>query len=176
MSKSSIFAIVAFSLMSFFLYQGLYNDPKKVESPLIGKEFPKFKLNDLFLNTSHDNDSFQDRRTIINVWASWCLECEREHSHLIALSNNKNFDLVGINYKDNADDAKGWLNMRGNPYRIIIADFSGVLVMPPNEAEDDIDWALEKQKGEPSSHKKMLAGEFIGDLSGASKKVNLKSS
>ena len=107
--------------------QGLYNDPKKVESPLIGKEFPKFKLNDLFLNTAHDNDSFQDKKTIINVWASWCLECEREHSHLIALSNNKNFDLVGINYKDNADDAKGWLNMRGNPYRIIIADFSGDL-------------------------------------------------
>ena len=97
MSKSSIFAIVAFSFMSFFLYQGLYNDPKKVESPLIGKEFPKFKLNDLFLNTSHDNDSFQDRRTIINVWASWCLECEREHSHLIALSNNKNFAL-GLNF------------------------------------------------------------------------------
>ena len=46
---------------------------------------------------------------------------------MIALSNNKNFDLVGINYKDNADDAKGWLNMRGNPYRIIIADFSGDL-------------------------------------------------
>jgi cytochrome c biogenesis protein CcmG/thiol:disulfide interchange protein DsbE len=61
------------------------------------------------------------------VWASWCLECEREHSYLIALSNNKNFDLVGINYKDNADDAKGWLNMRGNPYRIIIADFTGDL-------------------------------------------------
>ena len=50
MSKSTIFTIVAFSFMSFFLYQGLYNDPKKVESPLIGKEFPKFKLNDLFLN------------------------------------------------------------------------------------------------------------------------------
>ena len=62
-----------------------------------------------------------------------------------------------------------------NPGDVVIADFSGVLVMPPNEADDDIDWALEKQKGEPSSHKKMLAGEFIGDLSGASKKVNLKS-
>ena len=127
MSKSTVFAIAAFIFMSFFLYQGLYNDPKKVESPLIGKEFPKFKLNDLFVNTTHDNNSFQDKKTIINVWASWCLECEREHSHLIALSNNKNFDLVGINYKDNADDAKGWLNMRGNPYRIIIADFTGDL-------------------------------------------------
>ena len=97
MNKNTAFAIIAFSFMSFFLYQGLYNDPKKVESPLIGKEFPKFKLNDLFINTAHDNNSFQNKKTIINVWASWCLECEREHSHLIALSKDKNFDLVGIN-------------------------------------------------------------------------------
>jgi hypothetical protein len=62
MNKSTVFAIAAFSFMSFFLYQGLYNDPKKVESPLIGKEFPKFKLNDLFLNTAHDNDSFQVKK------------------------------------------------------------------------------------------------------------------
>ena len=127
MNKSTVFAIIIFGFTFFFLYQGLYNDPKKVESPLIGKEFPKFKLNDLFLDKTHDNNSFQSKKTIINVWASWCLECEREHSYLISLSNNKDFDLVGINYKDNASDAKGWLNMRGNPYRIIIADYSGDL-------------------------------------------------
>jgi len=62
MNKSTAFAIIAFSFMSFFLYQGLYNDPKKVESPLIGKEFPKFKLNDLFINTAHDNSSFQNKK------------------------------------------------------------------------------------------------------------------
>ena len=32
MNKSTAFAIIAFSFMSFFLYQGLYNDPKKVEN------------------------------------------------------------------------------------------------------------------------------------------------
>jgi len=107
----------------------LYNDPKKIESPLIGKEFPEFELDDLYLNTTHTNDSFLDKKTIINVWASWCLECEREHAHLINLSKNREYDLVGINYKDEINEAKGWLNMRGNPYRIIIRDYSGDLAL-----------------------------------------------
>ena len=127
MNKSSIFFIVIFLFISFFLLKGLYNDPKKIGSPLIGKEFPHFELNDLYLNVTHSKQSFLDKKTIINVWASWCLECEREHSHLINLSKNKAYDLVGINYKDETDDAKGWLNMRGNPYRIIIRDYSGDL-------------------------------------------------
>ena len=127
MNKSSIFFILVFIFLVFFLLKGLYNDPKKIESPLIGKEFPRFELDDLYLNTTHSNDSFLDKKTIINVWASWCLECEREHRHLIDLSKNKQYDLVGINYKDEIKDAKGWLNMRGNPYRIIIRDYSGDL-------------------------------------------------
>ena len=66
MNKSSIFLAVIFIFLSFFLLKGLYNDPKKIESPLIGKEFPRFKLNDLYLNIAHSNDSFLDKKTIIN--------------------------------------------------------------------------------------------------------------
>ena len=62
-----------------------------------------------------------------------------------------------------------------NPGDLVIADFSGVLVMPENEAEIDIDWALGKQKAEPSTHKKLFDGEYIGDLSGASSLVKNKS-
>jgi len=127
MNKSSIFFTLIFIILSLFLLKGLYNDPKKVESPLIGKKFPRFELKDLYQNITHSNDSFLDKKTIINVWASWCLECEREHSYLIDLSKNKEYDLVGINYKDEIKDAKGWLDMRGNPYRIIIRDYSGNL-------------------------------------------------
>ena len=62
-----------------------------------------------------------------------------------------------------------------NPGDLVIADFSGVLIMPENEAEIDIDWALGKQKAEPSTHKKLFDGEHIGDLSGASSLVKNKS-
>ena len=63
-----------------------------------------------------------------------------------------------------------------NPGDLVIADFSGVLIMPENEAEIDVDWALGKPKAEPSIHKKLFDGKYIGDLSGAPNLVKNKSS
>ena len=63
-----------------------------------------------------------------------------------------------------------------HPGDVVIADFSGVLILPPSEAENDVTWALEKQRSEPASHKKIFNGKFLGDLSGASKKVEQKNS
>jgi regulator of RNase E activity RraA len=60
------------------------------------------------------------------------------------------------------------------PGDVVIADFSGVLVMPPEEADADADWALAKQASEPGAHKKLIAGEKLGDLTGASAKVLAK--
>ena len=127
MNKSFILYSIIFIFVSVFLFKGLYYDPKKIQSPLIGKKFPQFELPDLFSNTSLSNSSFLDKKTIVNVWASWCLECEREHSYLIQLSKNKDIDMIGINYKDESSEAMGWLSMRGNPYRIIIKDSIGDL-------------------------------------------------
>jgi len=61
-----------------------------------------------------------------------------------------------------------------NPGDVIIADFSGVLAIPADEAETDVDWALGKQAAEPEGHKLMLAGELLGDRSGATNKVKAK--
>jgi regulator of RNase E activity RraA len=63
-----------------------------------------------------------------------------------------------------------------NPGDIVIADFSGVLIMDTKTAEKDVDWALAKMSTEFDGHKKMLAGEKLGVLSGASKKVEDKTS
>lgn len=61
-----------------------------------------------------------------------------------------------------------------NPGDVVIADFSGVLVMPADEAEADADWALSKQAAEPDGHKALLAGEKLGERSGASTMVRAK--
>ena len=61
-----------------------------------------------------------------------------------------------------------------NPGDLVVADFSGALVMPPAEAEADIDWALGKQAGELEGHKRLLAGEKLGERSGASAMVRAK--
>ncbi len=61
-----------------------------------------------------------------------------------------------------------------NPGDVVIADFSGVLVMPPDEAEAEADWALSKQAAEPDGHKLLLTGSKLGDLSGATDMVRAK--
>lgn len=62
-----------------------------------------------------------------------------------------------------------------NPGDVVIADFSGVLVMPPDEAEADADWALEKQAAEPGAHKALFDGVLLGERTGATAMVTAKS-
>ena len=40
--------------------------------------------------------------------------------------NNKNLNLLGINYKDNIINAQSFLNELGNPYSKILSDKNGV--------------------------------------------------
>jgi regulator of RNase E activity RraA len=61
-----------------------------------------------------------------------------------------------------------------HPGDLVVADPCGVLVMPADEAEDDIDWALGKQAAEPDAHRQMLAGARLGERSGASALVEAK--
>jgi 4-hydroxy-4-methyl-2-oxoglutarate aldolase len=54
---------------------------------------------------------------------------------------------------------------------VIIADESGVLVLPPGEAEAIADAAIERQKRGKRNEERVKAGEKLGDISGATKLV-----
>ena len=77
----------------------------------------KLFLNDLFL---------KDNFTLINIWASWCLPCKDEHPYLINLSKSFNLTIIGINYKDDNNNAKKFLLELGNPYKEVLIDRDGV--------------------------------------------------
>lgn len=63
--------------------------------------------------------------TIVNVFASWCVPCHREHPFLMRLSRYPNVKVVGIDYKDDPKDANAFLNSEGNPYAAVGTDRSG---------------------------------------------------
>jgi cytochrome c biogenesis protein CcmG, thiol:disulfide interchange protein DsbE len=63
--------------------------------------------------------------TVLNVWASWCAPCREEHPWLLALSQDGRFTVAGMNYKDQSDNAKKFLDEVGNPYSRIGVDASG---------------------------------------------------
>tara|TARA_B100000579_G_scaffold101906_1_gene81116 strand:+ start:247 stop:771 length:525 start_codon:yes stop_codon:yes gene_type:complete len=89
--------------------------------------FPEFQLENLQKDSLLDDEDFSGDY-ILNIWASWCITCLVEHSYLMGLKE-QGITIVGLNYKDDSEDAINWLSKYGNPYETIIHDFKGSLAL-----------------------------------------------
>lgn len=100
--------------------------PRDIPSPLIDKPLPSFALPNLEKpEQSVRKSDLLGRVYLLNVWASWCAACRDEHPLLVALSREKRVPIIGLNYKDERQDALRWLQQLGNPYELSIADRDG---------------------------------------------------
>jgi cytochrome c biogenesis protein CcmG/thiol:disulfide interchange protein DsbE len=124
--------LIIFAVLVIFLAVGLTLNPREVPSPLIGKPAPEFELPLLLQDGSFSNKDLIGHVTLVNVWASWCFACRQEHEVVKHLSR-QGVRIIGLNYKDDADDAKQWLAKLGNPYQAIAADRDGRIA---------IDWGV----------------------------------
>jgi len=120
--------LVLFVILVGFLYIGLDLDPKKLPSPLIGKEFPNLEVEDFDSGTRYyTSDKTQDKISLVNVWASWCVTCRAEHEMLNEIAKTNKVQMIGVNYKDTKNAANRYLDILHNPYDIIIFDPLGSL-------------------------------------------------
>jgi cytochrome c biogenesis protein CcmG, thiol:disulfide interchange protein DsbE len=105
---------------------GLTRDPSTLPSPLIDKPVPTFELPSLAggAGPGFSSADLEGRVSLVNVFASWCVPCRVEHPLLMALAED-GVAIYGIDYKDPADKAAGWLAELGDPYRAIGADQDG---------------------------------------------------
>ena len=124
--------LIVFAILVIFLGIGLTLNPREVPSALIGKPAPEFELPLLLSEGSFSNKDLIGHITLVNVWASWCFACRQEHETVKFLSRN-GVRIVGLNYKDEANDAKRWLERLGNPYQAIAVDRDGRIA---------IDWGV----------------------------------
>jgi|TARA_B110000285_G_scaffold26552_2_gene25831 cytochrome c biogenesis protein CcmG/thiol:disulfide interchange protein DsbE len=118
--------ILPIALISFF-YLYINDDDYYPGADYRNYNLPQFELNELYSQSPISNKDLQGTY-LINVWASWCITCRVEHGFLVKLSN-KNIPIMGINYKDDRDDAINWINKFGDPYKLIIHDFKGSLAL-----------------------------------------------
>jgi cytochrome c biogenesis protein CcmG/thiol:disulfide interchange protein DsbE len=119
--------LVLFLLLAVMLMWGLdpSRDTKEIPSPLINKSLPNFSLPDLMEpNLQLTEQIFHGKVTLLNVWGSWCVVCVYEHPFLRQLAGY-GVNVVGMNYRDEAQAAREWIEEHGNPYEYIIADFDG---------------------------------------------------
>ena len=93
---------------------------------LIGKKISQVEINLFQSNETINTKEFINNEfTILNFWASWCAPCRKEHPNLVRLSKIKNIKLVGVNFKDNVENAKNFLKENGNPFDILAEDKNG---------------------------------------------------
>lgn len=68
------------------------------------------------------------KRSVLNLWASWCPTCRDEHKHLVALAKRKLAPIYGADVKDPPARAKYFLARHGNPFAAIGADANTYLL------------------------------------------------
>ena len=119
-------SFIVFAIFFIILSIGLFTDTKKIQSPLINKKLPEIVLPDLKSQNMISHNFLPKETFLLNVWASWCQACIVEHEKIKNLSN-KGIKIVGVNYKDQREDAIGWLSIYGNPYLFSYSDKEGRL-------------------------------------------------
>ncbi len=123
------FPAAFFLIMLGLLLFGLRRDPNQVPSALVDRPLPVFALpnleDDLDLIRSQD---LSGGISIINFWATWCPPCHVEHPYLVEISEKEpELSFIGVNYKDDIEEARLFLEEKGTPFRKVIVDLDGSL-------------------------------------------------
>lgn len=120
--------LAVFLLLVVVLGIGIRRAPDKgvVSSPLLGKPAPQFSLPDLteparLVRSANLKGSWY----LLNVWGTWCRECRAEHETLLRVQRSGLVPLIGLDWKDDAAQARTWLAQLGNPYQAVAVDASG---------------------------------------------------
>ncbi len=124
----TLLPVAVFALLAVLFYRGLSGNPADVPSVLINKPVPAFTLSPiagLDLPGLADGDLKKGEVTLVNVWASWCVPCREEHPLLMELASRGDLRVVGINYKDDPENARRFLVTLGIPFTAVGADPNG---------------------------------------------------
>lgn len=125
--------VMIFSALAVLFAISLLRGPSStIPSTMIGRSVPHFDLAPL-AGIERNGEPLPALRTsdltgvvsVVNIFASWCAPCREEHPKLLELSKDQRIRLVGINYKDEADNARRFLGSLGNPYAAIGIDPAG---------------------------------------------------
>ena len=102
-----------------------HSDPISVGR--LGQSIPLFLATDLDEKKVYHTQDLKGQWTLVNIWATWRGPCQKEHPVLMQIASQYQIPIYGINFKDDVDNAKAWLEKYGNPYTAVWRDLDGRL-------------------------------------------------
>ena len=108
--------VVAAIVFAVVLASRFGSDPGLVDSPLLGQPAPEFDLPTLDASSRVVLSNLEGEIVVVNFFASWCLECRKEHPDLVATSNafaGRGVTFVQISYLEDAEDSLAYLAEAG---------------------------------------------------------------
>ena len=97
---------------------GFTRDPGRIESPLVGRTAPEFRLVSLD-GATIDLAGLRGRSVVLNFWASWCIPC-RDEAPLLRAAQDRYAALdvafLGVVYQDSAPSAQAFVDRYGIAY------------------------------------------------------------
>jgi cytochrome c biogenesis protein CcmG/thiol:disulfide interchange protein DsbE len=126
--------LAIFSVVALLFWLALMSgDPQRLPSALIGRAAPETAFAPLEGLTDgarpvggfSSADLAKGEVSVVNFWASWCAPCVQELPVLVALKDQTGVKLFGVNYKDQAANARRFLGRYGNPFTAVGVDGSG---------------------------------------------------
>ncbi|WP_327124104.1 DsbE family thiol:disulfide interchange protein [Nitrincola sp. A-D6] len=112
----------------YFSLQGVVYGPSKLPSALIDRPFPEFALPSLYEpERVLTHEDVKGEIALLNVWATWCPTCKEEHEQLNKIGLEEGIPIYGLNYKDDPELARDWLQRYKDPYSKVIVDREGRL-------------------------------------------------
>lgn len=116
-------------LAALFFFGMQRENPDELPSAMVGRDAPAVQVTELgFLEAFTDADLRDGNLKLVNFWASWCAPCRAEHPTLMQLQD-EGIEIMGVNYKDNAQNGAAFLEELGNPFAKGGADANGKMAL-----------------------------------------------
>lgn len=123
-----IVPVLAMIILGTFLWGMLRDNPDELQSQFIAQPAPPLNVEPF----GGPLPELGGEVMLVNFWASWCGPCRIEHPVLMELAA-RGVPIIGINYKDDPEDARAFLAELGDPYVAVGADVTG---------RTGIDWGI----------------------------------
>lgn len=120
LSPILIVPVLAAAILGTFLWAMLRENPGELPSQFLTQTAPPLDIEPFDAPLPELGGEVM----LVNFWASWCGPCRIEHPALMDLAA-EGIEIIGVNYKDDPDNARAFLEELGDPFVAVGADTNG---------------------------------------------------